>query len=86
VIAMLAVLSVRTVTAQAPKQHRQCEHSSSPTNIDECVRARVDSVSADLRTATGRVLELLPDSARRAFLMTDAKWVEYQRGECRSMP
>ena len=67
------------------QQQRQCASWSSSTLVDECVRTRVDSVARVLRNTTGRVLELLPDTARRAFLMTSARWAEYQVGECRTV-
>ena len=46
------------------------------------MRAKIDSLEGELRKAVARVLEVLPDSARPAFLATGAKWDEYRRREC----
>jgi len=82
---LVVVLTVPIATSEAQRGRAPCDSPGVPSDREDCLRASIDSADATLRRATGRVLELLPDSARRPFLQTSSKWIDYRRGECRSL-
>ena len=79
----LVLLLCAVAGVQGQGGRARCGAVGVPKDREECVSATVDSAYTQLSRATGRVLELLPDSARRPFLDASSRWEESVRAACR---